>query len=357
MKRIAIVVAVLGMCAWSFGQGDKKPATQAAPAAATPQGKRPPQAKTQPEFEAYKTAIAITGPLAMDGHITAGQAILTSARNSFTAGMSGFKVNVGGAGANGATLKTSIASYQSPTQVTLADKAATTTTSAMVAGGGDAAAFEKAANDFAAKFPDSELRVVLFKAVMAAYQQANNADKMLEMAQKALSVDPDEPEALVGVAQVTTERTRETDLDKDQKLAEAKKDAERALETINTDVPTAGYPPERIDQFKRYVQSEAYAVLGTIASNQEKWADAETNLRKSIDVFPEQVDSVAVLRLAIALDKQGKYPDALKSANQAVDLTKDRPDSPAGQAARAEQDRLTKLNSGTAPGGAAPPKN
>ena len=201
----------------------------------------------------------------MDGHITAGQAILTSARNSFTAGMSGFKVNVGGAGANGATLKTSIASYQSPTQVTLADKAATTTTSAMVAGGGDAAAFEKAANDFAAKFPDSGVRL-LFKAVMAAYQQANNADKMLEMAQKALSVDPDEPEALVGVAQVTTERTRETDLDKDQKLAEAKKDAERALETINTDVPTAGYPPERIDQFKRYVQSEAYAVLGTIAS-------------------------------------------------------------------------------------------
>ena len=66
---------------------------------------------------------------------------------------------------------------------------------------------------------------------------------------------------------------------------------------------------------------------------------------------------MAVLRLAIALDKQGKYPDALKSANQAVDLTKDRPDSPAGQAARAEQDRLTKLNSGTAPGGAAPPKN
>ena len=44
--------------------------------------------------------------------------------------------------------------------------------------------------------------MVLFKAVMAGYQQANNADKMLEMAQKALTVDPDEPEALVGVAQV-----------------------------------------------------------------------------------------------------------------------------------------------------------
>lgn len=214
----------------------------------------------------------------------------------------------------------------------------------------DPAAADKAAADFATKFTDSELRVVVYKAAMQRYQQANDAEKMMEMAQKALSYDPDDPEALVGAAQVLTERTRDTDLDKDQRLAEAKKDAERALATIDTDVPTTGYPPDKLDQFKRYLRSEAYAVLGTLASNGERWPDAETNLRKSIDVFPEQVDPVAVLRLAIALDKQNKTPEALKYANQAVDLTKDRADSAAGKAARAEQDRLTKLNSGTAPG-------
>jgi len=84
------------------------------------------------------------------------------------------------------------------------------------------------------------------------------------------------------------------------------------------------------------------------------WPEAETNLRKSIEAFPEQVDSIAVLRLAVALDMQNKIPEALKYANQAVELTKDHPDSGAGKAARAEQDRLTKLNSGTAPGQNAP---
>jgi len=281
MKRAAIAIAVLGMCAWSFGQD--KPATQgtagqAASAQASPQGKRPPAAKTQPEFDAYQAAIALP----------------------------------------------------------------------------DAAASEKAANDFAAKFPDSELREVLYKAAMQKYQQANNGDKMDEMARKALAVDPDDPEALVAVAQVLAERTRDTDLDKDQKLAEAKKDAERALVTVDTDVPVSGYPPEKIDQFKRYIKSEAYAILGTLASNAKNYAEAETNLKKSIEVFPEQVDSVAVLRLAGALDMQNKISDALKYANQAVDLTKDRPDSAAGKAARAEQDRLTKLSSGTAPGQPAP---
>ena len=221
----------------------------------------------------------------------------------------------------------------------------------------DPAAVEKAADDFATKFPDSELRVVLYKAAMQKYQMANNADKMESMARKALTLDPDDPEALVGVAQVLAETTHDTDLDKDQKIDEAKKDAERALVTVDTDVPTAGYPAEKIDQFKRYIKSEAYAILGTLASNAKNWPDAETNLKKSIDAFPEQVDSVAVLRLAVALDMQNKVPDALKYANQAVDLTKDRPDSPAGKAARAEQDRLTKLSSGTAPGQPAPQKN
>jgi tetratricopeptide (TPR) repeat protein len=283
MKRAAIVIVVLGMCACSVGQGNDKTAAQNPPAGqaagtAAPQGKRPPQAKTQPEFEAYKAAIAQTDP----------------------------------------------------------------------------AALEKAADDFAAKFPDSELRPVLYKAAMQHYQQANNAEKMVEMARKALSYDPDDPEALLGVAQVLAERTRDTDLDKDQKLAEAKKDAEHSLATVDTDIPTVGYPADKLAQYKGFLRSEAYAILGALASNANNWPEAETDLRKSIDAFPDQVDSIAVLRLAIALDRQNKIPEALKYANQAVDLTKDHPDSGAGKAAREEQDRLTKLSSGTAPGQTAP---
>src|ERR1700690_627280 len=39
----------------------------------------------------------------------------------------------------------------------------------------DAAGLEKAADDFAAKFPDSEVRVLLYGKVMRSYQSANNA--------------------------------------------------------------------------------------------------------------------------------------------------------------------------------------
>jgi len=167
------------------------------------------------------------------------------------------------------------------------------------------------------------------------------------MAQKVLTYDPDDPEALLGVAQVLAERTRDTDLDKDQRLAEAKKDAERSLVTVDTDIPTAGYPPEQLNAYKGFLRSEAYAILGTIDFNAKSWADAEGSLRKSIDAYPQQVDPIAVFRLSVALDMQNKYPDALKYANQAVDLTK--AGTAAGDAARKEKDRLTQLTSGGAP--------
>lgn len=285
MKRAAMIIALLGFLAYGFAQNliaqgsDKTaapPSTQSAPAGqangqTAPAGKRPPQAKTVPEFDAYKTASAITDP----------------------------------------------------------------------------AAQEKAAADFAEKYPQSELRPLLYKSVMHSYQQANNADKMMEMAQKVLSYDPDDPEALLGVAQVMAERTRDTDLDRDQRLAEAQKDAQRALATIDTDLPTSGYPAEQLKAFKDFLRSDAYAILGTIDFNKKDWPTAETNLRKSIDAFPQQVDPIAVFRLSVALDMQNKYPEALKYADQAVSLTKE--GTGAGDAARKEKERLTQLTGGAAP--------
>lgn len=279
MKRAAILIgvsiAMLGIASWGFAQ-DKAGATQTPPAGQTAAtaGKRPPQAKTQPEFDAYKAAAALTDP----------------------------------------------------------------------------AAQEKAVGDFATKFPDSELRPLLYKSVMHQYQQANNADKMMEMAQKVLTFDADDPDALIAVAQVLAERTRETDLDKDQRLGEARKNAQRALVTVDTDVPNSGGSAEQVAAFKNFLRSEAYEILGTIDYNAKAWVDAEGNLRKSIDAFPQQLDPVGVLRLSLTLDQENKYPEALKYAGQAVDLTKE--GTATGDAARKERDRLTQLT-----GGAAPAKN
>jgi tetratricopeptide (TPR) repeat protein len=290
MKRATIVLGMLAVAALAVAQQQPAPTQQKQPAGASgatqqgaaapapPQGKRPPQAKTQPEYEAYNAAVANQK---------------------------------------------------------------------------DPAAMEKAADDFATKFPDSELRVLLYKAAMRGYQNANNGDKMAEMAQKLLKLDPDDPEALIASAEVIAERTRSTDLDKDQRFDQATKYAQHALETIDTDVPIpAGIPQAQIDAYKGLLRSTAYSVLGTIEYDQEKYVEAEGYFRKSIDAYPAQPDPVVVLRLALALDKQAKYPDALKEANRAVELTPD--GTAAGTTARHERDRLVQLTGGASPGGSTP---
>jgi tetratricopeptide (TPR) repeat protein len=297
MMRVAVVCAILAAASLAGAQagygnqsqnppagqqggqaGAGQPATgaQTTGVPAVPQGKRPPQAKTQPEFDAFNVATKNTDP----------------------------------------------------------------------------AALEKAADDFAAKFPDSELRELLYKAAMRGYQNANNRDKALDMGRKCLTYDPNDPEALITVAEALTESTRDTDLDRDQRLDEASKAAQKSLQTVDTDIAfPAGTPQDKVDQYKGMLRSTAYSVLGALDFNKNNFTGAEANFRKSIDAFPQQPDPVTILRLSLALDRQNKYPEALTYANKAVEMTQE--GTGAGSLARRERDRLVQLTGGT-PAGSSP---
>jgi len=303
MKRAALIVGTLvvgtmSIAIWASAQSTPATAPQTGPAAgqtapaqttpgqvpatpAQPAVKRPPQAKTQPEFDAYKAAAAVT----------------------------------------------------------------------------DAAGSEKAADDFATKFPDSELRVLLYKNTMHLYQNANNAEKTEAMGRKVLAIDPDDPDALTTVSEVIAERTRDSDLDKEQRYAEGMKMAEKALQTVETDVVVPSDTPQaKVDAFKAGMRSQAYSTMGAIEYNRGNYAAAQTNFQKAIDAFPSQPYPPDVLRLALALDKQQKYEEALKVANHAVELTQEK--TVLGDSARRERDRLQQLTGGAAPKPQSePPKN
>jgi tetratricopeptide (TPR) repeat protein len=207
------------------------------------------------------------------------------------------------------------------------------------------AAMEKAADDFASKFPSSDLRVLLYRAAMHSYQSAANSPKMLDMGMKVLAIDKDDPEALIGVGEVLEEQTAATDLDRDQRMNQAVTYAQHALETIDTDLAVpAGSPPDRVEAYKKYLRATALTIIGTIQYKREQYADAEGNLRKAIDADADNPDAVVILRLALALDQQKKYPEALKQASRAVDLTQDSTD--VGKMSRNERDRLVVVTGG-----------
>ena len=215
-------------------------------------------------------------------------------------------------------------------------------------------ALQKAADDFAAKFPDSDVRVLLYRACMNSYQTAGKSDKMMDMGLKILSIDKDDPEALIVVSEVLQEHTSPTDLDREQRGNQAVEYAQHALQTIDTDLAVpAGSPPDKVEAYKRYLRSTALATIGTVQYKRQQYPDAEANLRKAIEADAGNPDAVVILRLALALDQEKKYSDALQQANRAVELTQE--NTEVGKMARNERDRLMIETNGSNPSAAPPP--
>lgn len=223
----------------------------------------------------------------------------------------------------------------------------------------DPEAMAKAAADFAAKFPESDCRVLLYRATMKSYRTAGEPEKMMEAALKVLELDTDDPEALLSVAEVQEEHTTAMDLDRGQRMEQALANAQHALKTMDTDlIVPVGTPAERVEVYKKYLRASALGIIGTVQYKEEKYAEAEASLRQAIEADPANVDSVIVLRLALALDQQKKYEDALTQANRAIELSKD--GTEVARVAKNERDRLTALVAqGSAAGGSdvAPPTN
>jgi len=210
----------------------------------------------------------------------------------------------------------------------------------------DPAAAEALAREFEVQFPNSELLPILYQQMMTKYQRSDNGDKALDMGRKVLQYDPDNCVALVMSATVLAERTRQTDIDRDQRLKEATTDAQRALENIRTDnyllAPNA--TPEQVQQFKDQVTGMAYQALGKAEMERENYSAAEQDLRKAIETPAGKGDAIVWYRLALALDRQNKYADANAAITTAVALAP--ADSAVASMAKNEQSRLKQLAAG-----------
>ncbi len=212
----------------------------------------------------------------------------------------------------------------------------------------DLEAAEAGADAFAAKYTDSELTGHLYIALQRKFQAANNGEKTVDVGRKALKYLPDNPMALVTTATVIAERTRDSDLDRDERHAESVKYAQHSLETMDTGLTLgANLPPEQLQQIKNVLRSMAYAVVGVVHLNKKDYPVAEENFRKAADANPAQPDPYVFYRLSLALDHQKKYADALKAVNRCLELAA--ADDPVSPLAKQEQSRLSKLVGAPAP--------
>ncbi len=214
------------------------------------------------------------------------------------------------------------------------------------------AAVEKAADNFAATYPQSELRSYLYAKAMHDYQNENNPDKMLAMGNKVIGLDPDNSVALVLTATLLADSladSKDETLEKDraQKIAAIQKNATHALDAVDGSfTPPQNSTPEQIAAYKSKLRSMARSALGIMELKNGNDAQAEKDLQEAASLNKVAPDPYIWYHLGLAQDQQRKYAEALASINQALQYTASNPDLE--KLAKGERQRLMDL-AGPAP--------
>jgi tetratricopeptide (TPR) repeat protein len=201
---------------------------------------------------------------------------------------------------------------------------------------------ERAAVRFAARYPHSELSQYLFAKAMLQYQAENNPARMLAMGEKVLALDPDHSLALVLTATALADNLGSGDSDRDRQIAEIKRNAGRALESIGSHyVPPAAATPKQAELYRQTLESMAHAALGIMRLKTGDYADAEKDLKAAAELSKSKPDPYIWYHLALAQDHRKRYPAALNSVEQALQLASANPDLQ--KMAETEHERLSRL--------------
>lgn len=169
----------------------------------------------------------------------------------------------------------------------------------------------KTCDSFLQKFPDSEFKPVALYFLTLSYQTKNDYEKTLTYGEATLKADAGNYQTMLLLAQLVAARTRENDLDKEEKLKTAEKYANQALEALKTAPrPNPNISDAQWDMAKRDLEAQAYSAYALIALAQKKTDVAIEQFQKSLATSPVP-DPSTMVRLANAQAQVGKYDEAI----------------------------------------------
>ena len=169
------------------------------------------------------------------------------------------------------------------------------------------------------QFKNTEHKENAMYLTMLAYQQSNDFEGMVTYGELVLEENPEHWGALLAMAYVLPLRTREHDLDKEEKLTQSEGYAKRALDVVPR---TANPNPDAMteDEWlvrKKDLMGDAHKSLGRIAMKRNDWAGMEASFRQALQVASEQTGEL-FYQIAKALKEQGKTDEALAMLDQSI---------------------------------------
>ena len=167
----------------------------------------------------------------------------------------------------------------------------------------------KAGEELLTKYADTQFKELALLQIANAYQAKGDADKAQIYAERILEVNPKSFQAQIMIGEMLAGRTRENDLDKEEKLTKAEKSLNDAIANVSAaQKPNPALTDEQWAEGKKYVIAQAHNGLGMAALIRKKYDAAINEFKLAAETDPQPAYNV---RLASAYESAGKHDEAI----------------------------------------------
>ncbi len=167
-------------------------------------------------------------------------------------------------------------------------------------------------------FADTQFKAMALLIATQSAQQKNDFEKMVIYGERTLEADPNNYYAMLMLAGGYALRTREFDLDKEEKLAKSDGYANKAMEVLKTaEKPNPQVTDEQWVATKKDLNSQAHEALANALMVRKKYDAAIAEFKIAVDsaATPEPA---TIARLANAYHEAGKYDLAISTAERVI---------------------------------------
>lgn len=194
------------------------------------------------------------------------------------------------------------------------------------------------------KFADTEFKATAFYLASFSARDLGDTENMIVYAEKAIEADKQNYGAMLLLSQALAQRTREFDLDKEEKLGRAEKLAKDAIALVSTaPKPNPEATDEQWEAGKRDFMSQGHEALGMAAMVRKNYAACAENFGKATELAM-QADPAVYVRQANCLRQEKKFDEALAAVDKALAMENVHPQ--VRNAATEEKVIINKLKAG-----------
>jgi tetratricopeptide (TPR) repeat protein len=207
----------------------------------------------------------------------------------------------------------------------------------------------KAADNLLSKFADTDFKDIALFFAAASYEQKGDSEKAILYGERAVEANPKNYSALLMLARLTAARTREHDLDREEKLTKVEnwvKSADALLKEAPK--PNPALTDEQWVAAKKDMGAQGHEALGLSAMARKKYDMAANEFKAAVE-GSSQPDPATMVRLGAAYNLDGKPDEAIPVLDKVLAMPDVHPT--VKQFAQAEKVRATQAKGG----GAKPP--